>query len=127
VVGGLFGEVRDLDLLAVARSAHAAAGRCRGGVVFERRRSVIDFPVTLRISVHVLFQVGDRPTLKNSPSVELYGLHGLPLTYFYAQVNTLPDISAMHHTKSFVNQNRSVPSMRPRASSESPILHFISH
>lgn len=24
-----------------------------------------------------------KQTLKNSPSVELYGLHGLPLMYFY--------------------------------------------
>ena len=44
-------------------------------------------------------------TRKNSPSVELYGLHGFPLTYF----------------KSFVNQNRSTSSILSKGSSESPI------
>lgn len=43
--------------------------------------------------------------LKNSPRVELYGLHGLPFTYF----------------KSLVNQNLKTSSIRSRGSSEVPI------
>lgn len=44
-------------------------------------------------------------TRKNSPRVELYGLHGFPFTYF----------------RSLVNQNRNTSNILSRASSASPI------
>ena len=33
--------------------------------------------------------MGCESTRKNSPNVELYGLHGFPLTYFYADILVL--------------------------------------
>jgi hypothetical protein len=62
------------------------------------------------------------PTRKNSPSVELYGLQGLPLTYFYSGVSAASLASCVQPTRSLVNQKRKQPSMRPKSSSESPML-----
>lgn len=91
VVGGLFGEVRDRDGFAVAGDAVCAARRSRGRCL-HGRMCVLDFPVTLPTSVCCRPAFDMVHTLKNSPSVELYGLHGLPLTYFCPKVS--PDVSS---------------------------------
>lgn len=65
-------------------------------------------------------------TRKNSPSVELYGLHGLPLMYF------CPGVQHVFHggppqsqcTRSLVNQNLNTSSIRPSSSSDFPILQL---
>jgi hypothetical protein len=86
VVGGLLSKVGDLDEL-VARGAHGAARGRRVWSVFDGRRSIFDLPGTLRKLVDVGATAEDERTLKNSPKVELYGLHGLPLTYFCAPIS----------------------------------------
>lgn len=83
VVGGLFGEVGDFDDL-VAGNAGSTARRLGIVGMFEGRLCVFDLPCTLYKSAWSswAYTIGLMHTLKNSPSVELYGLHGLPLTYF---------------------------------------------
>lgn len=81
VVRRLFGEVRDCDCLAVADHAVGAARGCRSRCLHSGM-CVFDFPVTLEESARCRRVLGVLRTLKNSPNVELYGLHGLPLTYF---------------------------------------------
>ena len=71
-------------------------------------------------------QRAQRLTRKNSPNAELYGLHGLPLTYFWFCQNAVLQTQATSHTRSLVNQNRRTSSMRPSSSSDFPILPGIS-
>jgi hypothetical protein len=97
---GLFGEVRNLDLVTGSFGLDLIA--------LEDRHIVFSLPLTLdrRQRQDVVCETTTRRTLKNSPREELYGLQGLPLTYF----------------KSFVNQKRKQASRRPSSSSESPML-----
>jgi hypothetical protein len=92
MVRGLFGEVRDGDRLVVASDAVCAARGCRGRRL-ERGVAVFDLPVTLQSSVVSPAALGRgchvARTLKNSPRVELYGLQGLPLTYFWQRVSAV--------------------------------------
>ena len=122
VVGGLFGEVRDLDFLPIARRARAAGGGRRSGVVFQRRRCVVDFPVTLRL----LVDVRDNQGQTNPEELSQCGVVRLARLAFDVLLRPSQHFAChqrMQPTRSFVNQNRNVPSIRPRASSESPILH----
>jgi hypothetical protein len=97
---GLFGEVRNLDLVTGSFGLDLVA--------LEDRHIVFSLPLTLdrRQKQNMMCDTTIRRTLKNSPREELYGLQGLPLTYF----------------KSFVNQKRKQASRRPSSSSESPML-----
>jgi len=86
------------------------ASRARNRLDRRYQRSIIlDFPITLcghqYPFPHPTIFAHRSLTRKNSPSVELYGLHGFPFTYF----------------RSFVNQNLSTSSIRSNSSSESPI------
>jgi hypothetical protein len=134
MVRSLFREIRNLDFLprfrcrdfyigdpgdtrgrSMARTrvdgfdrGSCAASCARNRLNRSYQRSIIlDFPITLlAISTAHTIQYPLRSlTRKNSPSVELYGLHGFPFTYF----------------RSFVNQNLSTSSIRSNSSFESPI------
>lgn len=97
---GLLGKVRNLDRLAGSIGLDFVALE-NGDVVFG-------LPLTLNKHQRQdpTWDRGRQRTLKNSPRVELYGLQGLPLTYF----------------RSFVNQKRKQARRRPSSSSESPML-----
>jgi hypothetical protein len=85
VVGGLFREVRNLDFIfAGGTSCTARWGTVR--VVFDRWGGVLDYPVALIRVREQTLSISRSHTLKNSPSVELYGLQGLPLTYFCPKI-----------------------------------------
>lgn len=81
MMAGLLGKVGDLD-----RMINSACSRC---LTDHRRAGIFHFPVALKrfswkaCLAHIVLYL----TLKNSPSTELYGLQGLPLTYFFGVVS----------------------------------------
>jgi hypothetical protein len=97
---GLLSQVRNLDWLASSIGLDFVA--------LDNRHVIFSLPLTLDEyqRQYPTWDRGRRRTLKNSPRVELYGLQGLPLTYF----------------RSFVNQKRKQARRRPSSSSESPML-----
>jgi hypothetical protein len=107
------GELRDGALgvaepLPLARGAVGSAGGWGGAM--EGRD--IDGAEALTSHEHyqrcqpcvllLVLGVGPQRTLKNSPSVELYGLQGLPLTYFWSP-------SSVNHPRQTVRADRPSP------------------
>ena len=111
MVGRLLGQVRHLDEL-VAGDAGGGAGGLRAGRVLERRLRVLDLPVAA----------------EELAQGRVVGLAWLALDVFLpALAHAATAVGKVQgRTKSLVNQKRSVPSMRPRASSESPMLINVS-
>ena len=123
VVRGLLREVGDFHRLIFRTSL--VDGRYFMALSKNCRLLVLDNPITLLAFSKNLQEVFVKRTRKNSPRVELYGLQGLPLTYFCPYpVSTFHDKSKHPAclTRSLVNQNLKTASMRPRSSSESPML-----
>lgn len=129
----LLGQVAYLDHIpvAVSISGRGAVGCSRRRLSGYSWRSILNLPTTLGESIAISGSFeGDsyyrnRLTLKNSPSVELYGLHGFPLMYFYLMLSTIvlyTTPSTGIHTRSLVNQNLNTSSMRPSGSSDLPML-----
>ena len=132
VVRCLFGQVAYLDRF----SATIISGGASSCVVWIGGNgyfggSVLNLPATLKISkedkVSHIYETNHRHiglTRKNSPSVELYGLHGLPLIYFCNRLSQTitQKRSQSKYTRSLVNQKSKTSSIRPSASSDLPML-----
>jgi hypothetical protein len=67
--------------------------------------ALLPVPLALLVAIRGAFFSASQLQRKNSPKHELYGLQGLPLTYF----------------RSLVNQKRRTSSMRSRGSSAVPM------
>ena len=91
-----------------------------------RRDTVLDFPITLmRRSVEDVLSKNGFKYPKEFSQCRIVWFAWFSLNVFLCTIlgpSKLIAIEAQKPTKSFVNQNRITASIRPRASSESPML-----
>lgn len=83
---------------------------------------VFDLPITLQLSALVRGEPPNATYSKEFAQGRVVGLAWLSLDVFLSDCQLRPASSSLEPTKSFVNQKRKQPSMRPRSSSESPML-----
>ena len=96
MMGGLLREIRKPYLpRGPALDRRGGSVGCTVSGRVYRWSGILHFPVTLQFVRHISDDspidqaAAPPPTLKNSPSVELYGLQGLPLMYFCRSISSL--------------------------------------